>query len=244
MAGIGRLLAEALYDAGAEVHAVSKTASRLGSLAEGRDPARMRVYPQDVSRWAELKALLESMPVMHGLVNNAGTNILERAEDVTEETLDTYVFNLDCKQPSFFFFPPSILNTNLKSAINACQTVARRMRDSGVPGSIVNVSSQASLVGLENHLSYTASKAGMDGVTRVMAVEFGPNNVRRSGQRPTVSASSPPPTLTLSFSDQDQQHKSHGDSDPAWEGLLEGRSGGADDPKDPVEEVCRYVLMF
>ncbi len=142
------------------MHAVSKTFSRLRTLLDGgRDPARMHIYVQDVAKWAEFKQVLEAMPVMHGLVNNAGTNVLEKAEDVEEETLDM------------------ILNTNLKSAINACQTVARRMREAGVAGAIVNVSSQASLVGLENHLSYTASKAGMDGVTRVMATEFGPHNV-------------------------------------------------------------------
>ena len=48
----------------------------------------MRTYVQDVAKWDEFKALLESMPVVHGLVNNAGTNILEKVEDVTETTLD------------------------------------------------------------------------------------------------------------------------------------------------------------
>lgn len=52
------------------------------------------------------------------------------------------------------------------------------MREAGVAGSVVNVSSQAAIAALEDHLSYTASKAGMDGVTRVMALEYGPHNVR------------------------------------------------------------------
>ena len=51
------------------------------------------------------------------------------------------------------------------------------MIDSGKSGSIVNVSSQASLVALEGHASYAASKAAMDQLTKVMALEFGPHNV-------------------------------------------------------------------
>ncbi len=92
MTGFGRLLAEALYDSGAEVHAISKTEANLKTLLEeggGRDPDRMRIYVQDVSKWGELKELVESLPVMDGLVNNAGVYIGEKVEDVTEESLDT-----------------------------------------------------------------------------------------------------------------------------------------------------------
>ncbi len=72
----------------------------------------------------------------------------------------------------------SILNVNLKSAINASGVAARKMREAKIGGSIVNVSSNAALCGIETHCSYTASKAAMDGVTKVMAVEYGPHNVR------------------------------------------------------------------
>ncbi len=86
--GIGRLLAETLYDAGAEVYAVSRTEANLRTLEEGRDKARMKIFAQDVGKWDEYRALLESLPAMDGLVNNAGVSEAKRVEDVDEKGLD------------------------------------------------------------------------------------------------------------------------------------------------------------
>ena len=49
-----------------------------------------------------------------------------------------------------------------------------------MPGSIVNVSSQASAAALKDHSVYCASKAAVDGLTRVMALELGPYQVKRT----------------------------------------------------------------
>ena len=54
-------------------------------------------------------------------------------------------------------------------------------------GSIVNVSSQASLIGMPRHTSYGASKAAMDQITRVMAAELGGNGIRTNAVNPTVT---------------------------------------------------------
>lgn len=51
---------------------------------------------------------------------------------------------------------------------------------------IVNLSSQASLAGLQDHAVYSASKAALDGLTRVMALELGPHNIRVNCVNPTV----------------------------------------------------------
>ena len=56
----------------------------------------------------------------------------------------------------------------------------------GKGGSIVNVSSQASLVALKGHISYGASKGALDNITRVSALELGPHGIRVNGVHPTV----------------------------------------------------------
>lgn len=54
------------------------------------------------------------------------------------------------------------------------------------PGSIVNVSSQASLVGLNDHTVYCATKGAVDAFTRAAALEYGPRNIRVNSVNPTV----------------------------------------------------------
>lgn len=53
-------------------------------------------------------------------------------------------------------------------------------------GSIINLASQAGVVALPNHLAYCASKAGVIGLTQVLALEWGPHNVRVNAISPTV----------------------------------------------------------
>lgn len=60
------------------------------------------------------------------------------------------------------------------------------MLSRNVPGSIVNLSSQASLVGLLNHSVYCASKGAVDAFTRAVALEYGPKNIRINAVNPTV----------------------------------------------------------
>jgi len=60
------------------------------------------------------------------------------------------------------------------------------MKKNGIKGSIVNVSSQASLVGLKNHLVYCASKGAVDQLTRALALELGSLQIRVNSVNPTV----------------------------------------------------------
>lgn len=57
------------------------------------------------------------------------------------------------------------------------QTVANAMKEKGAVGSIVNISSQAALVAIPKHASYCASKAALDQLTKVMALELAPYKV-------------------------------------------------------------------
>lgn len=75
---------------------------------------------------------------------------------------------------------------NVRGAMAVAQVAAESMKARGVRGSIVNVSSQGSMVGLVDHTSYCASKGAMDQLTRVMAVELGPLGIRTNCVNPTV----------------------------------------------------------
>lgn len=74
----------------------------------------------------------------------------------------------------------------MKSVINVTQEVTRKLVAAGKPGSIVNVSSQAGIVALPDHLVYGASKGAVDQITRVTALELGPSNIRCNSINPTV----------------------------------------------------------
>ncbi|VEN48903.1 unnamed protein product [Callosobruchus maculatus] len=68
-----------------------------------------------------------------------------------------------------------------ESDVDSKDLVARN-----APGSIVNVSSQASMVGLNNHTVYCATKGAVDSFTRAAALEYGPKNIRVNAVNPTV----------------------------------------------------------
>ncbi|MCA8163644.1 SDR family oxidoreductase, partial [Burkholderia cepacia] len=69
-------------------------------------------------------------------------------------------------------------------------------------GSIVNVSSQAALVGLPAHLGYCASKAAMDAITRVLCIELGPHGIRVNSVNPTVTLT---PMAQFAWSDPEKR---------------------------------------
>lgn len=81
----------------------------------------------------------------------------------------------------------STMNVNLRSAFVISQVVAKDMVARKIThGSIVNVSSQASMVALDNHTAYCTSKAALDQLTRMMALELGPKGIRTNAVNPTV----------------------------------------------------------
>lgn len=178
-----------LVELGADVYGLSKTKENLESLQ--LQCPEIKVVCADLSRWEETKAAVRDLPAMDGLVNNAGTAFLNDFLDVTEEDIDrSYIDqddrpadDLDNEAPCFCKF--RTMAVNLKSMINVSQEVAKKMIASGRPGSIVNVSSQASIKPLLKHSVYCASKAAMDQVGRVMAMELARHKVRLEGRHHT-----------------------------------------------------------
>ena len=86
ISGIGRCLCEHLVRGGAEVFAISRTRSHLDALKA--EHPEVHIFSQDLAKWSELKEILESLPVLDGVVNNAGINILEPLVEVSEQNWD------------------------------------------------------------------------------------------------------------------------------------------------------------
>ncbi|RWB52460.1 MAG: SDR family oxidoreductase [Mesorhizobium sp.] len=164
--GIGRATVEMLCASGANVVAAARNVSELARLAEetGCEPLQL-----DVSDEAAIDDAFSSQAAFDGLVNCAGIALLERAVDTTAASFDR------------------VMAVNARGAVLVAKHVARGMIEAKRAGSIVNVSSQASLVALDDHLSYSASKAALDALTRSLCIELGPFGIRANSVNPTVT---------------------------------------------------------
>uniref|UniRef100_E1T852 Short-chain dehydrogenase/reductase SDR n=1 Tax=Burkholderia sp. (strain CCGE1003) TaxID=640512 RepID=E1T852_BURSG len=164
--GIGRATVEMLCASGADVVAAARNVNELARLAEetGCEP-----WELDVSDEAAIDDAFSSPTAFDGLVNCAGIALLERAVDTTAASFDR------------------VMAVNARGAVLVAKHVARGMIEAKRAGSIVNVSSQASLVALDDHLSYSASKAALDALTRSLCIELGPFGIRANSVNPTVT---------------------------------------------------------
>ncbi|KAF2982837.1 hypothetical protein EK904_008864 [Melospiza melodia maxima] len=82
--------------------------------------------------------------------------------------------------------PTRSLDVNFGAVLHVSQIVARQMIAQGVPGAIVNVSSQASKRALRDHAVYCSTKSALDMLSKVMAMELGPHKIRVNTVNPTV----------------------------------------------------------
>ena len=79
-----------------------------------------------------------------------------------------------------------VIGVNARGALLVIKYASQSMIRLGKGGAIVNVSSQAALVALKGHISYGSSKAALDNITRVSALELGRYNIRVNSVNPTV----------------------------------------------------------
>ena len=77
------------------------------------------------------------------------------------------------------------MNLNVRSAYFVTRTVARRLIAEGKPGSLINISSQMAHVGGIDRAVYSASKHALEGMTKSMAIEWGPHGIRVNTIAPT-----------------------------------------------------------
>jgi NAD(P)-dependent dehydrogenase (short-subunit alcohol dehydrogenase family) len=170
--GIGHDLALALAGAGARVVVAARQRERLEAVAGeiaaiGGEAAAVIV---DLRDRASIEAAVAASVARFGrldiLVNNAGLGTNHDALEATEAEWD------------------ELFAVNVRGLFFACQSAGRRMVDQG-HGRIVNVSSQAGLVGIPRHAAYSASKAAVIGLTKVLALEWGPHGVTVNCVAPT-----------------------------------------------------------
>ena len=164
--GIGREIATLLHSLGATVVAVSRSADDLASLAS---EIACETITADLADASAARIAAERAGAIDLLVNNAGISIPQSLLDTTVDAFD------------------QTMAINVRAALIITQSVARGMIDRKRGGAIVNVSSQASMVGLADHAAYCASKGALDQLTRVMALELGPHNIRVNAVNPTVT---------------------------------------------------------
>lgn len=167
--GIGRDIVLALVARGCLVVALSKTQSHLDALAKETGCEVVQADLGDIKSTGNAMSQILAQGPIHLLVNNAGINIMESFLDAKLEHFET------------------VLNVNLRSAFHVSQLVAKHMiAHHVVGGSVVNVSSQASMVSFPKHTAYCVSKGGLDQLTRMMALELGVHGIRCNSVNPTV----------------------------------------------------------
>ena len=170
--GIGLAIARQLAEGGARVVLVDLERQALdvaaASLAEPRHHLALAVdvtRPEGVEQ--AVATVLEATGRIDILVNSAGVALLEPAGEVSEAAWER------------------TLAVNLTAPLLLAQAVAPAMRRQR-HGRIINLASQASVVALRRHAAYCASKAGLVGLTRVLALEWASDGITVNAISPTV----------------------------------------------------------
>ncbi|CAL8113778.1 unnamed protein product [Orchesella dallaii] len=171
--GIGLEITKALCEFNT-VYAVDRDNQRLQDLKSKHD--NVVTICADLLDWDESKRVLDdSLPeLIHGLVNNAGVGSQASFLQLTPDAFDT------------------VIGVNTRGILNVSQIVAKRLiaynskSDDKVICSIVNISSLASRFPTRISTAYNLSKAAVDMITKSMALEWGPHNIRVNSINPNI----------------------------------------------------------
>jgi len=163
--GIGGTTVRHLVKAGADVIASGKTQDSLDAIAA---ETGARTLPFDLTSEDSVRDALDGTDLW-GVVNCGGFG----GEIATPMDTDIAVFD-------------KVMAVNARGTLLVTKYASRSMIRLGRGGAIVNVSSQASLVALTGHISYGSSKAAVDNITRVSALELGRYDIRVNSVNPTV----------------------------------------------------------
>ncbi len=168
--GIGAALTDGFMAQGAKVAFIGRSdATEFCDAMEAKHGVRPLFIQGDITDTKGLKSSMDQAAKAHGpittLVNNAANDKRHSTQDVTEEFWDW------------------MIAINLKAYFFACQHAAPMMRDAGF-GSIINFSSISYMMGNEGYPIYTTSNSGINGMTRSLAREFGPDKIRVNALAP------------------------------------------------------------
>lgn len=167
--GIGLACAVALAEAGAQVTLAARSSSEVEAAASSiREAGHLAdALVLDVSDTEGVRSTLAAVPAFDVLVNNAGTNRPKSVLDVTEDDYD------------------AVLGLNLRAAFFVAQTVAARLVSEGRKGSLIHMGSQMGHVGGANRTLYCASKWGLEGFNKALALDLAAHGIRSNIIAPT-----------------------------------------------------------
>ena len=169
--GLGKAMAVALAEAGASLALVSRDLPKLNETAAAVQAkgAEAEVYQTDVTDEQQVLALEKGMIARFGkvdiLINNAGINVRKSLAELTTEEWH------------------AVMDTNLTSVFLICRAFVPHMKGRGY-GRIINLTSIMSRVSLPGRVAYSASKTGLLGLTRSLALELAEEGITVVGISP------------------------------------------------------------
>ena len=164
--GIGRACAIALAEAGADLIVISRTQKDLDNVSKIIKKFRSKclTYVCDVTNYNQIKNIIGKQKKIDILVNNAGNNIPEHFTEVKKKNME------------------NVVKLNTLATFNIAQLCTLKMLETKnrkkIGGSIINLSSQMAHVGGPIRSVYNMTKAGLEGLTKGMAIDLATNNIR------------------------------------------------------------------
>jgi NAD(P)-dependent dehydrogenase (short-subunit alcohol dehydrogenase family) len=166
--GLGKGQAHGRSECRAPVYGTSRDAESARRISERYGTPAL---PVDITEPAQVRQFADDLMQESGgidlLVNNAGVNVPKPALELTVEDWDT------------------VFDTNLKGSFFLTTSLARHWMKSGTQAAIVNIASQAGIVGIEERAAYGTSKAGLIHLTKILALEWASAGIRVNAVAPT-----------------------------------------------------------
>ncbi len=170
--GLGRAMAEALAGAGSDVVLVGREQATIDEVAQsirnetGRRALAVQMNVGNVDEHAPaVERIVAEFGRLDVLINNAGINFRNPATDYKTDEWD------------------QVLDVNLKGAFFLTQAVGKQMIEHQ-SGKVINILSLTTAWGLPTVIAYTATKAGLQGLMRTLAVEWAEHNIQVNGIAP------------------------------------------------------------